>query len=107
MAETHKYGTINYFAPRCFALASIGSLPCGDYNHREACDGQAPADVTPIEVVRVITAERPDWNKVDVNLSPWEHGRATAQAGKGMKACPYEKLSPEYFEWLDGFEEYR
>lgn len=104
----HRPNGIIYRQPSCFDMPSTGSLPCGDYDHREVCEGQQAADVPSIQKIRLMVArENYRTPKVDVNLSPWEHGRAAAQAGKGEKACPYEILSPEYFEWLDGFEEYR
>lgn len=104
MADSHRYGTINYIKPKCFELPSTGSLPCGAYNHKDVCEGQGPAIVTDIEKVRVTQTPTP---RLTVNLSPWEHGQLTARAGKGEKNCPYEPLTDNYFEWMDGYEEYR
>ena len=88
---------------RCFDMSvSRGSTPlicC------VSLQPQTDADVVPIEKVRLMQArDAYRQPKVDVNLDPWEEGCIAARGGKGEKSCPYEFLSPEYTEWLDGFE---
>ena len=95
---------LDYEPPREFDRStSLGSMPlicC------VSLQPQTDADVVPIEKVRLMQAralaEKPV--KVDVNLSPWEEGCIAAQGGRGERSCPYELFSPEYLEWLDGFE---
>lgn len=107
-SDPHRsLGGIFYFTPVCFGMPSTGSLPCGDYDHREQCDGQQPANVTSIQKVRLMQARdkyRPP--KVDVNLAPWEMGQAAAMGGKGQHGNPYDLMTEteQYLEWMDGYE---
>jgi hypothetical protein len=105
--SVHAYGTITYMDPKVFALASTGSLPCGDYDHKGECDSQKPADVTEITLARLMQARdsyRPQ--TLTCQPSPYDEGQMAAQRGMGEGSNPYDIWDHEaHFEWLAGFED--